>query len=349
MRSLQSSSKLLKEARLMQKIIYKNKLGKVVNADSCEYLQKNIKSDSVDLIVTSPPFALTREKNYGNVKNDEYCAWLKPFIKQFKRIIKPSGSIVIDIGGVWNKGLPTKSIYQYKLLIMMVEELGLHLIHDYFWWNPSKLPTPAEWVTVRRIRVKDAVNNIFWLAKTPYPKSSNKRVLSPYSKSMEKLLSNGYKPRKRPSGHDISNKFQINNKGAIPPNLLAVANTSSSDPYVKYCKEKDIKIHDARFPRQIPEYFIRLTTNENDMVVDPFCGSGITAKVASDLKRKWLCIDLKKDYCEGSKGWFQDDAKSKKLRKAREYKIYSPLYESQDVDDFEIELNGGNKKKKGHG
>jgi DNA modification methylase len=325
----------------MQKIIYKNKLGKVVNADSHKYLQKNVDSDSVDLIVTSPPFALTREKNYGNVKSDEYCDWLKPFIKQFKRIIKPSGSIVIDIGGAWNKGLPTKSIYQYKLLIMMVEELGLHLIHDYYWWNPSKLPTPAEWVTVRRIRVKDAVNNIFWLAKTPYPKSSNKRVLSPYSESMKKLLVDGYKPGKRPSGHDISSKFQTDNKGAIPPNLLAVANTSSTDPYVKYCKKHKIKIHDARFPQEIPEYFIKFTTDEDDIVVDPFSGSGITGRVASELNRKWLCIDLDKDYCEGAKGWFQKDTKLKKTEKPKEYKITSPQGLFDNVESFKLELNGG--------
>jgi len=228
---------------------------------------------------------------------------------------------------------------------MMVEELGLHLIHDYFWWNPSKLPTPAEWVTVRRIRVKDAVNNIFWLAKTPFPKSSNKRVLSPYSESMEKLLIHGYKPLKRPSGHDISNKFQTNNKGAIPPNLLAVANTSSTDPYVKYCKKKNIKIHDARFPSLIPEYFIRLTTNENDIVVDPFCGSGVTGKVASDLKRRWVCIDLDKDYCEGSKGWFNSKKVISNVKKKGSFFIVnSPLSNKEILDDSLLDENGGSKR-----
>ena len=325
----------------MDKIIYQNKFGKIVNSYSLKYFKKHIEDDSVDLIMTSPPFALTREKNYGNVSNEDYCDWIKPFVKEFKRAIKPSGSIVIDIGGSWNKGLPTKSIYQYKLLIMMVEELGLHLIHDYFWWNPSKLPTPAEWVTVRRIRVKDAVNNIFWLAKSPYPKSSNKRVLSPYSQSMEKLLSKGYKPSLRPSGHDISEKFQTNNKGSIPPNLLAVANTSSTDPYVVYCKDNNIKIHDARFPHLIPEYFIRMTTNENDLVIDPFCGSGITGKVASDLKRKWICVDLEKDYCEGSKGWFNSTKNLSNLKKGTSFIVNSPLSDKSILSKNNIDQNGG--------
>ena len=288
---------------------------------------------------------MIRKKIYGNVDGNQYCDWIKPFIKQFKRIIKPSGSIVIDIGGAWNKGLPTKSIYQYKLLIMMVEELGLHLIHDYYWWSPSKLPTPAEWVTIRRIRVKDAVNNIFWLAKTPFPKASNKRVLSPYSETMKRLLTNGYEPKKRPSGHNISNKFQTDNKGSIPPNLLAVANTSSNDPYVEYCKENKIKIHDARFPHLIPEYFIRLTTNENDIVIDPFCGSGVTGKVANDLKRKWICIDLEKDYCEGSKGWFNSTKNiSVSDKQSSPIVLHAPLSDRTILDDKPLNENGGEKK-----
>ena len=233
----------------MQKIIYKNKLGKIVHSDSLKYLQKNIKSDSVDLIITSPPFALIKKKSYGNEYGNNYLKWIKPFLKQFKRVIKSSGSIVIDIGGSWNKGMPTKNIYQYKLIVMIVEELEMHLIHDYFWWNPNKLPTPAEWVTIRRIRVKDAVNNIFWIGKTPYPKASNKRVLNPYSKRMEELFTNGYDAKLRPSGHKISKNFSTRNKGAIPPNLLAVSSSSfSSDNYYKYCIENSLPMHDARFP-----------------------------------------------------------------------------------------------------
>ncbi len=130
---------------------------------------------------------------------------------------------------------------------MLCRELGFHLAQDFYWWNPSKLPTPAEWVTVRRVRVKDAVNQIWWLSKTPWPKASNTRVLQPYSSSMKTLLRDGYTPNMRPSGHDISDQFQKNNGAAIPPNLIAVANTESNSPYISYCKSHDIKPHPARF------------------------------------------------------------------------------------------------------
>jgi len=128
-----------------------------------------------------------------------------------------SGSLVIDIGGAWVPGQPTRSLYHYELLISLCRSFRFHLAQEFFWWNPARLPTPAEWVTVRRIRVKDAVNCVWWLSKTPWPKASNRRVLAPYSESMLGLLKHGYKAKLRPSGHDISEKFSIDNRAAIPP------------------------------------------------------------------------------------------------------------------------------------
>jgi site-specific DNA-methyltransferase (cytosine-N4-specific) len=162
--------------------------------------------------------------------------------------------MVIDIGGAWNQGQPTRHLYHFKLLIMLCEEYGFHLAQDFYWWNPSKLPTPAEWVTVRRVRVKDAINTVWWLSKTPWPKGSNRRVLQPYSPSMRELLEKGYKAKKRPSGHDISEKFSIDNGAAIPPNLIAAPNTESNSQYLRYCKDHNIKPHPARYPAELPEF-----------------------------------------------------------------------------------------------
>ncbi len=189
-------------------------------AESASLMQKQVGDQTVDLIMTSPPFGLVRKKEYGNADASDYVDWFRPFAVQFARVLKPKGSLVIDIGGAWNAGTPTKSLYHYELLITLCKEFGFHLAQEFFWWNPSKLPTPAEWVNIRRIRVKDAVNNIYWLSKTPFPKASNRRVLTPYSKSMEGLLESGYRAKKRPSGHEISKKFSTDNGAAIPPNLL---------------------------------------------------------------------------------------------------------------------------------
>lgn len=197
------------------------RLGRAYCADSLGVM-RNSAPESVHLIMTSPPFALTRKKDYGNEQEDAYLEWFRPFAKQFFRILRNDGSLVIDLGGAWKPGIPVRSLYHFKLLVMLCEEYGFHLAQEFYWWNPSKLPTPAEWVNVRRGRVKDAVNTVWWLARTPWPRASNRRVLQPYSDSMKGLLATGYRAKRRPSGHEISENFVRDNGAAIPPNLIAL-------------------------------------------------------------------------------------------------------------------------------
>jgi len=290
------------------KVFHKTALGRIVNGDSLDVLASYAEK-SVDLIMTSPPFGLVRKKDYGNVEASEYVEWFRPFGEQFKRVLKDNGSLVIDIGGAWMKGTPTRSLYHFKLLILLCEDFGFHLAQDFYWWNPSKLPTPAEWVTVRRVRVKDAINTVWWLSKTPWPKASNRRVLQPYSPSMMQLLEKGYRAKKRPSGHDISKKFSIDNGAAIPPNLIAIPNTESNSFYLRYCEEHGFKPHPARYPADLPEYFIRMLTDPGDFVVDPFAGSCVTGEVCERLNRSWSCVELLEEYCEAALGRFVRDPK----------------------------------------
>jgi DNA modification methylase len=285
-------------------LAYSTQLGQIYLGDSLEVLKSSIQPNSVNLIMTSPPFGLVRKKEYGNVDADKYVEWFRPFAELFYSILAPNGSFVIDIGGSWIPGQPTRSLYHYELLIMLCKEFKFHLAQEFYWWSPSKLPTPAEWVTVRRIRVKDAVNCVWWLSKTPWPKASNTRVLQPYSDSMRDLLRNGYKPKLRPSGHDISNKFGTDNGAAIPPNIIAIPNTESNSWYLRYCVEHNIKAHPARYPAALPEYFIRMLTDAGDLVIDPFAGSCVTGEVAERLNRRWICVELREDYVEGAKGRF---------------------------------------------
>lgn len=285
---------------------FQTEKGKMFLMDSLKVI-KEMPSNSVNLIMTSPPFGLVRKKEYGNVDAEDYLEWFTPFAEEFHRILADNGSLVIDIGGAWNKGHPTRSLYHFKLVIMLCEQFSFHLAQDYYWWNPSKLPTPAEWVNVRRVRVKDAINTVWWLSKTPYPKASNKRVLQPYSNSMEELLKNGYTAKKRPSGHDISDKFSHDNGGSIPPNLLAIPNTESNSAYIRYCKSKGISPHPARFPSELPEYFIRMLTDENDVVLDPFGGSCVTGEVCERLNRQWICCEMMEEYLQGAVGRFAEN------------------------------------------
>lgn len=293
------------------RLMITTKHGQVYCGDSFQLLQNGniVAPGSVNLIVTSPPFGLVRKKEYGNVDADEYVDWFRPFAQAFHDVLADNGSLVIDIGGAWIPGQPTRSLYHYELLIMLCREYKFHLAQEFYWWNPSKLPTPAEWVTVRRIRVKDAINCVWWLSKTPWPKASNIRVLQPYSEAMLELLKNGYKAKLRPSGHDISTKFSVDNGAAIPPNILAIPNTESNSAYLRYCVEHGLKTHPARFPAALPEYFIRMLTDPDDLVIDPFGGSCVAGEVSERLNRKWICVELREDYVESARGRFAEDDK----------------------------------------
>ena len=293
---------------------YSTKLGKAYLGDALTVMS-DLPNESVRLIVTSPPFPLTfqKKKPYESISVDRYVGWFLAYAEHFKRLLKEDGSLVIDIGGVWNKGTPTRSLYQYRLLIALCEQLGFHFAQDFYWYNPGALPAPAEWVNVRRIRVKSAVNLVWWLGKNPWPNANNKNVLKEYSEDMVRLIKNGYRAKARPSGHNITVKFRKDHGGAIPPNLLELGNNDSTGSYLKQCQAVGLPVHPARFPRGLPDFFIRLCTEPRDVVLDPFAGSNITGEAAERRGRRWLAIELSKDYLEGSKFRFQPGAPQLKL------------------------------------
>jgi len=282
----------------MRKPAYRTDLGSCYHGDSLEVL-RDWPAESVSLVMTSPPFALRRKKAYGNVTANEYVEWFWPFAQQIHRILKADGSFVLDLGGGWNPGSGTRSLYPYHLIIRLCEIF--HLAQDFYWYNPSKLPSPAEWVTIRRTRVKDAVTMLWWLSKTTEPQADNRRVLKPYSKSMKRLLKDGYQTAMRPSQHDIGPNFQRDNGGAIPPNLLSIPNTCSNDDYIRQCRAQQLPVHPARFVPQVPEFFVRFLTQPGQTVLDPFAGSNVTGMVAEQLGRKWVGIELNADYVAGSR------------------------------------------------
>lgn len=279
--------------------LYSTKIGHAFMGDSLALMRK-LPSESINLILTSPPYALHFKKEYGNKSQDEYVRWFMDFAKEFHRLLRSDGSLVIDLGGSWQPGQPTRSLYHFELLLSLCKETHFHLAQEFFWYNPAKLPSPAEWVTVRKIRVKDAVNCIWWLSKTPHPKANNQKVLTEYSPDMKRLLVRGYRPKQRPSGHNITAKFR-DNGGAIPPNLLTFGNNDSNGYYMEACKKAGIKPHPARFPIQIPSFFIRFLTDPSDLVLDPFAGSNTTGEACEREHRKWIAMELNEGYLEASR------------------------------------------------
>ncbi|MEV5337821.1 site-specific DNA-methyltransferase [Streptomyces sp. NPDC052676] len=278
--------------------VYTTPHGTQLHGDSLRLLQ-GLDDESVDLIVTSPPFALQRKKAYGNEDQEAYVDWLAQFGEAAKRVLKSTGSLVVDIGNAYRKGSPTRSLYPYRVLLKFVDELEYHLAEEFFWYNPAKLPSPLEWVNKRRIRVKDAVNTVWWFSKTEWPQADVNQVLLPYSKNMERLLKDPekyYKVTLRPSEHSISRHFGTDNGGSIPSNLLQVSNTESNSNYLRLCRALGIQSHPARFPSELPRFFIEFLTKPGDVVVDIFAGSNTTGMVAEQLGRNWYSFELSRDY-----------------------------------------------------
>ena len=284
---------------------------------------QTIPNNSVNLVVTSPPYALHFKKAYGNENKDRYVDWFLPFAKEIQRVLTEDGSFVLNIGGSYNQGVPTRSIYHFKLLIALVEEVGFHLAQECFWHNPAKMPVPAEWVTVRRVRVRDSVEYVWWFSKTPHPKASNLKVLKEYSEDMIRLNRKGVRETVRPSGHVIRGSFnKIQAGGSIPSNvsegdfeipetMMKMGNNAANDLYTRRCKEAGIKIHPARFPAVLPKFFIKLLTDPDDLIVDPFAGSLTTGAVAEELDRRWIAGEAVEEYLQA--GTFRFEEMSRNL------------------------------------
>ena len=325
-----SHSRFFVGLRSGRRRVYETELGEAWAGESGRLL-KQLPANSVDLVLTSPPYALLKAKSYGNHEDIRYVKWFRPFAREIFRVLKDSGSFVLNIGGGWQSGLPTRSLYVQKLLLDLCEPDSrrnnaphFNLAQEFFWFNPAKMPNPAQWVTIDRIRVKDAVEYVWWLSKTPHPKADNRRVLAPYSKSMQRLLdTERYNKGRRPSGWQVSDDWAIDHGGAIPPNVLPAAlvesphsspvqgteeqfnmfvetNTTSNDTYRNKCRENGVEAHPAMFPKALPEFFIRMLTEPGDLVVDPFSGSNTTGKTADDMRRRWIAIERNRKYVESS-------------------------------------------------
>jgi site-specific DNA-methyltransferase (cytosine-N4-specific) len=302
--------------------VYKTDLGAAYCGDSAELLASKSMEDlqgAVQLVFTSPPFPLNTKKEYGNLQGEAYLQWFEGYAPLLSNLTTANGSIVIEIGNAWEPGHPVMSTLVMKAFLRFLEKGNLKLCQEFIWYNPARLPSPIQWVNVERIRVKDAFTRFWWMSKSERPKADNRRVLREYSGDMKKLLETGkYNAGPRPSEHVIGEKsFATNNGGSIPPNVLGAeelqtvgsllkgTNTHSADKYQAYCRDTGTKQHPAKMPPELPEFFIKFLTDENDMVVDPFAGSNTTGSVAERLRRRWLSCEADPVYAASSEYRFR--------------------------------------------
>jgi len=305
-------------------VAYETKNGVMVEGKAEEALGSDLLAKykrKVDLIFTSPPFPLNRKKKYGNLLGDEYRKWLASFAPVFKQYLKPTGSIVLEVGNSWEPGRPVMSTLALRSLLAFLDEGDFVLCQQFVYYNPARLPSPAQWVNVERIRVKDSYTHLWWMATTDKPTADNREILQPYSEAMEKLLkAKKYNAGKRPSQHNVGQKsFLTDNSGAIPSNVLhakedepvaeniiTLANTQSTTKYLQHCRTAGLTPHPARMPEGLPEFFIKFLTPRGGLVLDPFAGSNTTGAAAERLGRRWIAIEPNRSYIDGSAGRFRE-------------------------------------------
>jgi DNA modification methylase len=302
------------------KIKFKTKLGKYYLGDSKELLDSKLGKElkgKVQLIITSPPFPLNNKKSYGNLNGREYKKWFSDLAPVFSHLLKEDGSVVIELGNAWEKNRPVQSLLHLESFIAFAKnkKANLSLCQQFVCYNPSRLPSPAQWVTVNHIRATDSYTHVWWFGKTDRPKADTKKVLRPYSDSMKSLLKRqSYNSGKRPSEHNISKSgFLVDNGGSIPqnffelesldqkrevrlPNAFSFSNTKSNDSFLRACRENGITPHPARMPEGLISFFVQFLTSPGDIILDPFAGSNTTGFVAEKLKRKWIGVEINESY-----------------------------------------------------
>jgi hypothetical protein len=298
-------------------VAYRTSRGKIYRGLAEQLLESSVAKrykGKIQLIFNSPPFPLNRKKKYGNLQGRKYTQWLKKFAPQLANLLTPTGSIVLEMGNAWESGKPVMSTLALEALLAFLKVGKLNLAQQFICHNPARLPSPAQWVNVERIRLKDSYTHLWWMSPSERPYADNRSVLTPYSKSMLDLLKNKkYNAGKRPSEFKIgATSFFTNNNGAIPSNVLTFSNTGSSDLYQQYCRKHELQPHPARMPIGLAEFFIKFLTKPGQYVLDPFAGSNTTGAAADKLKRRWIAVEASKDYVNSSKGRFTKPKKKAK-------------------------------------
>jgi len=238
-------------------------------------------TNCIDLIVTSPPYADARRKHYDSIHPDDFQDWFRTFHEPFWNVLKPQGSLVINIKDKVVNGVRHRFVWH---TIEMLSSLGWLCIDDYMWHKPN--PMPGRWPT----RLRDGWEYCFHLAKCKKPYINQNAVRKPIGEWVKTRLANLSKNdlkrqnsvNKSGFGRNISR--WVGQKTVLPSNVVTI-------PLVGVNKG-----HPAAFPPELPVFFIRLLCPPDGLVVDPFAGSGMTGIAAMELGRDCILIDNNEDY-----------------------------------------------------
>ena len=271
-----------------------------------EDVVSRLEDQSIHLLFTSPPYPLSRKKEYGNLRGEAYLDWLEAILDCHLPKLAPDAGILLNLGEAYEcPGESQLSTYREELTLRARKNLGLKLFGKFYWQNPSK-PPAGHWVTHAKCRPKNDTEEILWLAAGTTPKFRGANALNPYGPTMTRTLAQGGETRgMRPSGHgDSKCGFSIDHGGSWPGQSLSIPNSSSQGPYFSFCKSHGLPSHPARFPGKLAEKMILLHSDPNDTISDPFGGSANTAAAAQKLGRNWTTCDIHLAYGLGAIGRF---------------------------------------------
>ncbi len=259
-----------------------------------------IEPESIDLLMTSPPYPLLNPKAYGNVPPDRWVGWMLELCDKWRTLLTPEGSMMINVGPCWKQGVPAQQLHVERLLVKLEDELDMHLLQRLDWHSPTKMPSPLSWVGIKRMRVTSSVEPLLWLSTNPNAKGNNRHVLRQYSPEGLRSID---KPRLkvRPSGFAFGAGSFRNQGGSIPPSLITATPTGLEETrYRKAARVAGGIPHPAVLPAAVARFGIQLATDEGDTVYDPMSGSGTVFAEAIKLDRKAIASERSLEYLESS-------------------------------------------------
>ena len=264
--------------------------------------------ESVDLIITSPPYANQRKSSYGGISPDKYVKWFLPISKQLYRILKPKGSLILNIKENVKDG--ERQIYVLRL-IMALKKQGWLWTEEYCWYK--KNCHPGKWNN----RFRDSWERCLHFTKN--------RKFKMYQDSVKVPIGDWTKSRFRSMGKKdfirtisgTNSKFGrkvanwLNKRKVYPHNVIDFEDEHYIEPttvihFATACSNQN---HSAAFPLELPSWFIKLFTKKGDIILDPFMGIGTTAMAAVLLKRNYIGVEVSKEYIKEARN------NIKKLRK----------------------------------